>query len=532
MAARGSEDVTEQIRRIRLFGATGSVLLAIGALGAGAQPVLQDPTQGVRFIGLFARVPTSAMTMCLLGIAMIVAAWLLLGRFVTDLSRAQLLGTVGLWTAPLVVAPPLFSQDVYSYLAQGEIGARGLDPYALGPGPALGIDNVLTRAVPTIWRDTPAPYGPLFLSLGRGISRLTGDDIVASILMHRAVALIGIALIAWALPHLAVRCGVAPVRALWLGAANPLVLFHLVAGVHNEALMMGLMLTGVVAALTAIEADGPPNARTAALLTGGCALIALAAMVKIPALVALGFIGMALARRWIRRGMAPLFALPAAAALTAAVAGTVMLVTSTVSGLGFGWLGTLDIATAIRSWLSPSTALGMITGFGGVLLGLGDHTTAVLGFTRPLGELIAAAITVRLLFSVYRDRLHPVGGLGLSIAAIVILFPVMHPWYLLWAILPLAAWAATTGYQRAIIGITVLFSFLQVPSGSEYQSPFAVALAAAAAAITGLTLIFFTRTTLPWRATGTRVAYSADAATRERARHSAEPSGVAAAAQS
>ncbi len=37
-------DATEtvQLHRIRLFGATGAVLMAVGALGAGAQPVLQN----------------------------------------------------------------------------------------------------------------------------------------------------------------------------------------------------------------------------------------------------------------------------------------------------------------------------------------------------------------------------------------------------------------------------------------------------------------------------------------------------------
>jgi len=29
------------------------------------------------------------------------------------------------------------------------------------------------------------------------------------------------------------------VSALWLGAANPLLIMHLVAGIHNEALMLG-----------------------------------------------------------------------------------------------------------------------------------------------------------------------------------------------------------------------------------------------------------------------------------------------------
>ncbi len=33
------------------------------------------------------------------------------------------------WTAPLLLAPPLFSRDVYAYLAQGRLLAEGYDPY-------------------------------------------------------------------------------------------------------------------------------------------------------------------------------------------------------------------------------------------------------------------------------------------------------------------------------------------------------------------------------------------------------------------
>ena len=68
-------------------------------------------------------------------------------------------------------------------------------------------------------------------------------------LCHRLVVLLGVGLIVWATPRLARRCGVAEVSALWLGAANPLLFMHLVAGIHNEALMLGLMLAGTEFAL-------------------------------------------------------------------------------------------------------------------------------------------------------------------------------------------------------------------------------------------------------------------------------------------
>ena len=262
------------LRRIRLFGATGSVLMAIGALGAGAQPVHQNPVQGVRILGLPARIPTTALTITLTGTIMLILGWLLLGRFALGLktgrrlTRSQMDRTLLLWIIPLSVGPPMFSRDVYSYLAQSEIAARGLDPYKLGPATALGLDHVLTSTVPNIWRETPAPYGPLFLWMGERISSITGYHIVPGILLHRLLALCGLALIVWALPRLARRCGVAQVSALWLGAANPLVLFHLVAGVHNEALMIGLMAAGFEIALRALDADKPLEGRALLCLSG------------------------------------------------------------------------------------------------------------------------------------------------------------------------------------------------------------------------------------------------------------------------
>src|SRR6201993_1808383 len=243
------------LRHTRLFGPTGTILMAIGSLGAGARPVVQDPTFGVRLLNLPSRIQTVSLTMTTTGAVMMTLAWLMLGRFTLGerrISRGQLDRTLMLWMLPLLAAPPMYSRDVYSYLAQSQISRNGLDPYRVGPATGLGLDHVFTLSVPNMWRETPAPYGPLFLWIGRGISALTGENIVFAVLCHRLVVLIGVGLIVWATPRLARRCGVAEVSALWLGAANPLLIMHLVAGIHNEALMLGLMLTGAEFALRGI----------------------------------------------------------------------------------------------------------------------------------------------------------------------------------------------------------------------------------------------------------------------------------------
>ncbi|MGW4631844.1 polyprenol phosphomannose-dependent alpha 1,6 mannosyltransferase MptB [Nocardia sp. NPDC004415] len=505
-----------QLDRIRLMGATGTVLMAIAALGIGAQPVHQNPVSGVRVLGIFARAHTGSLAMCMFGTVLVIGAWLLLGRFAVGglagsplhrLSRSQLDRTLLLWIIPLSVAPPMFSNDVYSYLAQSEIAARGIDPYVEGPVAGLGIDNVLTNNVPTIWRDTPAPYGPLFLWIGRGIAELTGDNIIAGVWVHRLLALAGVALIVWALPRLSVRCGVAPVSALWLGAANPLVLFHLVGGVHNDALMLGLMLAGVELMLRAIYGDGgtpdrltatnlPPfDGRAYALLIGGAVVITLSSSVKLTSIIALGFVGMALARRW---GGTPK-AILMAALLLGVIAGVTTLLVSSLSGLGFGWVFTLNTASAVRSWMSLPTVIGIITGFGGVLLGLGDHTTALLSITRPIAALVAAYVVVRMLVATGTGRLHPVGALGVALGAVVLLFPVVQPWYLLWAIVPLAAWATQPVFRVPAVAFSAVVSLLVMPRGAEFQVFQIIGAALAAAVCFGL-FFALTRHTLPWRA--------------------------------
>ena len=39
----------------------------------------------------------------------------------------------GVWAIPLLVAPPLFSADAYSYVAQGTMVGAGINPYHYGP---------------------------------------------------------------------------------------------------------------------------------------------------------------------------------------------------------------------------------------------------------------------------------------------------------------------------------------------------------------------------------------------------------------
>ena len=501
------------LRRTRLFGAAGTVLMAIGALGAGARPVVQDPTFGVRLLNLPSRIQTVSLTMTTTGAVMMALAWLMLGRFALGprrMSRSQLDRTLLLWVIPLLIAPPMYSKDVYSYLAQSEIALLGLDPYRVGPATGLGLDHVFTLSVPSLWRETPAPYGPLFLWIGKGISAITGEEIVSAVLFHRLVVLLGVGLIVWATPRLARRCGVAEVSALWLGACNPLLFMHLVAGIHNEALMLGLMLAGTEFALRGIAAAQPllprplvwPRTREAwarwwpmSMLLLGTVLITMSSQVKLPSLLALGFVAMALAWRW--GGTIKAFLL--ASTSLGMVSLLVMAIIGWASGLGFGWLFTLGTANVVRSWMSPPTLLALGTGQVGILLGLGDHTTAVLALTRAIGVTVIAILVTWLLLAVLRGRLHPVGGLGVALGATVLLFPVVQPWYLLWAIIPLAAWATRPGFRGATIVITLIVGIFGPTANGDRFALFQIVMATLASTVIVLILIGLTYYRLPWR---------------------------------
>ncbi|WP_066897219.1 polyprenol phosphomannose-dependent alpha 1,6 mannosyltransferase MptB [Mycolicibacterium houstonense] len=501
------------LRRTRLFGATGTVLMAIGALGAGARPVVQDPTFGVRLLNLPSRIQTVSLTMTTTGAVMMALAWLMLGRFALGprrMSRSQLDRTLLLWAIPLLIAPPMYSKDVYSYLAQSEIGYIGLNPYQVGPATGLGLDHVFTLSVPSLWRETPAPYGPLFLWIGESISALTGENIVAAVLCHRIVVLLGVGLIVWATPRLARRCGVAEVSALWLGACNPLLFMHLVAGIHNEALMLGLMLAGTEFALRGIDATAPllprplawPHTREdwqhwypAAMLLLGTVLITLSSQVKLPSLLALGFVAMALA--WRLGGTVKAFFV--ASVPLGAVSLAVMALIGWASGLGFGWLSTLGTANVVRSWMSPPTLLALGTGQVGILLGLGDHTTAVLALTRAIGVFLIAILVSWLLLAVLRGRLHPVGGLGVALGGTILLFPVVQPWYLLWAVIPLAAWATRPGFRGSAIAITLVVGIFGPTANGDRFTLFQIVMATLASTVIVLILIALTWRRLPWR---------------------------------
>jgi alpha-1,6-mannosyltransferase len=384
-----------------------------------------------------------------LGVALLIVGWLGLGTLARAavLSPRRLMLIASLWCLPLELGVPLFSRDIYSYLAQGAIAHLGLSPYHAAPAllAGLGHSHVLSGVDP-FWRHATAPYGPLFLGVISLIVAGTGSHLVAGALLIRAFDLIGLVLLAVFIPRLARRTGADPTRAVWLVVASPLVLLQLVAPAHNDLLMAGLMVTGVAVAL-----DGRPLA--------GIVLCALAATIKLPAIVAVAFIALP----WIRAATDRHERIVRAAEASGAAIASLAAVTL-ITGFGTGWVssGLFSTPAKVRLAITPATDISWTAAklLGDAGASVGFHSVdSVLR-----GVLFGAAVILALLLLARAREQRIVPYLGAALVAFAIAGPALWPWYLIWGLALLAAWPATQGSRLFVLAL-VLGAILVKPGG-------------------------------------------------------------------
>lgn len=457
--------------RPALLGCLGAVLITVGGLGAGSTRLHDPLLESLHLSWLrFGHGLVLSSVLLWIGVALMLLAWLWLGRRVVggDASEYTMRATTGFWLVPLLASVPVFSRDTYSYLAQGALLRDGFDPYVVGP---IDNPNSLLDNVSPIWTTTTAPYGPAFILVAKFVTLLVGNDVVAGTMLLRLCMLPGLLLLIWAAPRVARHVGGSGAAALWICVLNPLVIIHLMGGVHNEMLMVGLMMAGL-----ALTLGRHPVA--------GVAVIAVAVAVKATAGLALPFmVWIWLRQLRERRGYRPVQAFAAATAASALIFVAAFAVLSAAAGVGLGWLTALAGSVKIINWLTLPTAVANLTNaVGGLLFPVNFY--AVLDATRIVGIAIIAISAPLLWWRFRHDDREALIGIAAVMGVVVLFVPAALPWYYTW---PLAIVSALVRSRRAIALIAGFSTWIMVifkPDGAHgMYSWLHVALATACAVL-------------------------------------------------
>jgi hypothetical protein len=389
------------------------------------------------------------------GMVLMLQAWIALIRIARRYRGLPIKSFVAVftaWTLPLLVVAPLFSRDAYSYAAQGEMMSRGISPYLFGPG-MLGV-NAFSGLVDKLWINVTSPYGPVFLWLAGVNATVVNHNELLAVVGFRLMAVVGVIMIAVYVPKLARSYGRDPSLAFVLAVLNPLILLHLIAGAHNDALMLGFLVAGLWYARS-----GHPVV--------GVLLCAIGAMIKVPALIGVVYIGW----DWLGEEATPRARLKPTA-VAAALALAVMAAVSQMVGLGWGWVTALGNTAAARSWIDPSNTVGDWSAHLLMALGLGDHSHFLLIAARDLGLLLAAAIALRLCWRATPST--TLRAMGLTFLAVVFLGPTVQPWYLAWPMVILAV-VAERRLRTLVVVLSCLSCFFGLPGARSLVIQFAEA---------------------------------------------------------
>jgi len=419
------------------MGLGGALMVVFGSYGAGWLAAGSPLNRWRWAVPLRADIPGVVVSIVVLtaGVWVMVAAWLRLGRELVPWKGSLLAvwRAVLVWSAPLLLAVPIFSRDVYAYIGQGRIVLSGGNPYE---ETISSVPNWLQLGADVNWAESQTAYGPLFYWLSAGVMKLSGMSPEVAILGFRLLAWVGIALLMVYVPKLATLHGVNVTRAAWIAVANPFVLLSFVASAHNDALMVGLAVAATY---------------HAAKRQGVLAIVLLVASVGIKpiTLVLLPFLGLLWAGSragWPRR--------VGFWALSAVLALALCALMGVPGGFGFGWVAaTLSSGGGYLVWFAP---LGILAGgFAGMLQAIGLQAGWVLPAVQVAGRLAALVIIIFLLF---RGKYsHLVQRMLLAFTALVVLSPVIQPWYLLWLLPFFAATGIREDWQSLWVYATVAF---------------------------------------------------------------------------
>ncbi|MDO4917963.1 polyprenol phosphomannose-dependent alpha 1,6 mannosyltransferase MptB [Kocuria sp.] len=418
-------------------GVVGSLMMFVGSLGTGwianGSPMMRHPLVIELRVNVWGVYTCTALLT--LGAMLLIRSWLRLGQRLRGWPPGSLrtvVTAVVAWSLPLLFAVPIYSRDVYAYIGQGRLMLAGKDPYVEG---ISTLDNWFMLGADPEWAEARTPYGPYFLWIAAAVVRLTSAQPDLSVLLFRLAAYAGVVLCLVYVPKLARLHGVNGARALWISVANPLFLISFVASAHNDALMVGLAVAGVYFAASKHPLLG------ILLVTGSIGI-------KPITVLLLPFVGLLWAGRgasWTRRFLTW--------AATAALSFGLLVLSGWVDGLGVGWAWAFLDPTPGYTGYSPSGFLGQqLERFGN---SLGKHGDAWAHLLRKILQAAAVLLVLVLMF-VGGDR-KIVRRMAVGFSAVVLLSPIIQPWYILWLIPFLAATGIRNNWQIRIIYIVVTF---------------------------------------------------------------------------
>ncbi|HEY7592552.1 MAG TPA: polyprenol phosphomannose-dependent alpha 1,6 mannosyltransferase MptB [Actinophytocola sp.] len=462
-------------RRTIVLGTIGSLLMLIGGLGAAAG-VVNDPimSDGVFSWMRYGHGKMLCTIVVYAGYVLLIWAWIRLGRQVLAgrVGTRPVLIAAACWIAPMLLAPAMFTSDVYSYLAQGAVALAGIDPFSAGPG-ILTSPELLENVHP-FWLDQPSPYGPVFILLAKFAVWLTGTNILVGSLLMRVLLLPGLALLLWALPGLVRHLGGRLPVAAWALFAGPLMVVHLVGGPHNDLLMVGFLAAGTLLLLDRKH-------------VAGFALVTLAVATKASALVAVPFLvwvwaGHLSSTRW--RNFAR------ACACAVVVFAVVLAAVSLAAGVNVGWIHHIDASSKLVNWLGAPTAAGELVH---AIIGIAVQVpeTVVITVTRLVGQAILVLVLVRLWWrSRAAEGPDVVRKAAYALFAVALLSPTLLPWYLMWGLV-LAVGLPWKPRQLAVfVGVSVFMVAPYSADGQQMMYNWAwIALAVAASVLAAVSLV-------------------------------------------